>query len=97
MNDTALDAKAIKLEVEFLKHELEEVKAIHKSVLDLTIQMKEITTEIRYMRELQQKNIGRIDDLEAQPKKKWDGLVTTVITGLVTLILGFIFAYIGLK
>lgn len=39
----------------------------------------------------------RVRDIEEKPSKRWESIVTTIITGIAMAILGFILAKMGLN
>ena len=61
-----------------------------KSINTLAINMQ-------YMVEEQIKQGKRLDALEEKPKKRWDTVVTAIISTLVGTIIGLIVTWLGLK
>lgn len=74
---------------------------------ELVLKVGELAVEIKHMREDYQrlaeehvKEIKAIDlrltTIEAKPARKWEQLVSLIFTGIVTAILGFVLAKLGL-
>lgn len=59
--------------------------------------IKELATEVKYMREDLNETIERLDKLENKDGDKWDKFKWLIVTGLVTLILGYLAVSVGLK
>lgn len=83
--------------LENLEAEIKESKKLNEDIKNLCVEIKGLTVEMKYMRELQDKQEQRITNLEQQPVKKYDSIVTTIITGVVAAVVGAIMAVIGLK
>lgn len=83
--------------LENLETEIKESKKLNEDIKNLCVDIKGLTVEMKYMRELQAKQEQRITNLEQQPVKKYDSIVTTIITGIVAAVVGAIMAVIGLK
>lgn len=59
--------------------------------------IKELATEVKYMREDLNETIARLNKLESRDGEKWDKFKWLIVAGLVTLILGYIAIQLGLK
>lgn len=59
--------------------------------------IKELATEVKYMREDLNETIARLNKLESKDGEKWDKFKWLIIAGLVTIILGYIAIQFGLK
>lgn len=92
-----MNEKVIEKEIEFIKQELAEVKHINSDVRELAIQLKELVIEMKHMRETQINHENRIKSLEEKPSKRYDSVISYTITTIISLIIGFIFATLGLK
>lgn len=92
-----MNIEVLEKEIEFLKEEIKETKAINKDVRELASTVKELAIEMRHMRETQNEHAKRLQELEEKPIKRYDTVVTYIITSIIALLIGFFGAMIGLK
>lgn len=59
--------------------------------------IKELATEVKYMRGDLNETIERLNKLESKDGDKWEKFKWLIVAGLVTLILGYLAVSIGLK
>lgn len=89
-------------EIGSLKHRVDDVEELVHAVNELALSVKELAGSVSYTKDRMDhyeeslKNQGeRIGELEKKPSKRWDLLVTTIITALasggITLILSKVF------
>lgn len=89
------------------EHRIDDLEIEQKSQRELIISVKELATEVKHMREdmntlkAEQKNDreslnSRLKLIEEKPAKKWEKLVSIVVTGIVSAVLGFFLAKFGL-
>lgn len=64
---------------------------------DLISTIKELATEVKYMRGDLNETITRLDTLENKNGDKWERFKWLIVAGLVTLILGYLAVSIGIK
>jgi len=64
---------------------------------ELTISVKELALETKAMREDLNKIDNRVLAIESKPAKKWDSVVSTIVTIVISAIVGFVLAKIGLN
>jgi len=63
---------------------------------ELTISVKELAMQIKAMREDINKIDNRVLAIESKPIKRWDSVVNTIITVIVSAIVGYALAKVGL-
>lgn len=84
-------------------HRIDELENIVKENNSLAINVRELTIEIKHMREDYQKSelehdkevekiSSRLEAVENKPVKRYEQVVTTIITCVVSTIAGFIMA-----
>ena len=78
-------------------HRLDTVEAELKENTELIVSIKELALETKHLREDLNETIQRLDKLESKDGYKWSKFKGLIVTGLVTLILGYLAASIGLK
>lgn len=83
--------------IKLLESEIKEAKKLNEDIKDLCVEIKGLTIEMKYMREEQDKQDKRITNLEQKPGRRYDSIVTTIITGVVASIVGAVMAIIGFK
>ena len=67
-----------------------------QDICDITISIKELTMEIKEMREDANDIKKRVDVLEEMPKKKWNNMVNQIISMLVAGMVGYFLSKIGM-
>lgn len=79
--------------IEVANHRIDDLEEELKSNRELTSAVKEIATEVKYMREEQTNMNKRIRAIEEKPSKNWEKVTTTIIGTIVGALVG---AFIGL-
>lgn len=59
--------------------------------------IKELATEVKYMRADLNDTIERLNKLEGKDSDKWEKFKWLLVAGLVTIVLGFLAVQVGLK
>lgn len=59
--------------------------------------IKELATEVKYMREDLNDTIERLNKLEGKDSDKWEKFKWLLVAGLVTIVLGSVAVQVGLK
>ena len=70
------------------EHRIEDLEESQKQMYDLTISVKELAMSVKSMVEEQKKQGDRISKLEEEPAENWNTLKKTIITGIVSTIVG---------
>ena len=78
---------AVEQAVKSAQHQIDETKALINSIRDLA-------SEVKHMREDVNKMQADIDTIKARPAKRYELIITTVITALTSGILGFVLSQI---
>ena len=68
-----------------------------KSNSEMIGAIKELATEVKYMRVDLNETIERLNKLESKDGDKWEKFKWLIVAGLVTLILGYLAVSVGLK
>ena len=76
---------------------LNEHDEILKSNSDMIGTIKELATEVKYMRVDLNDTIERLNKLENRDVGKWDKFKWLLVAGIVTIVLGYIAVAVGLK
>ena len=76
---------------------LDEHDEILKSNSEMIGAIKELATEVKYMRGDLNETIERLNKLESKDGDKWEKFKWLIVAGLVTLILGYLAVSVGLK
>ena len=63
-----------------------------KQIYALTISVKELAMSVKSMVEEQKEQSERIKQLEEKPVKRWDSIITTIITSIVSFAVGAVLA-----
>lgn len=78
-------------------HRLEEHDEEIKTLRDLFSTIKELATEVKYMREDLNETVTRLNKLESKSGDKWEKFKWLIVAGTVTIVLGYIAVAVGLK
>lgn len=80
-----------------IDNRLKHLEDIYDIVNRQTSVTERLATEMRFFREDQGKLDKRVTTLEERPNKRFDNIVTTIISNIISLILGAVAVLIGLK
>ena len=76
-------------------HRIDDMQAMSKSIQDLALATAQIAAETKALREDYEKADKRIETLESKPIKRYETVITAILTavcgGLVGYLLSFIF------
>nr|WP_314465553.1 hypothetical protein [uncultured Clostridium sp.] len=78
-------------------HRLDEHDEEIKENNSLIGAIKELATEVKYMREDLNETIARLNKLESKDIDKWEKFKWLIVAGLVTIVLGYLAVGVGLK
>ena len=84
-------------EFEIVKDDIKELHKVYDLVQRQIVATEKLALEIKYLREDQKDANERIKALEERPNKRYDTVVTQIISTIIALIIGVIAAIIGLK
>ena len=79
------------------QHRIEEHDEEIKALRDLISTIKELATEVKYMRGDLNETITRLNKLENRDVGKWDKFKRILLTSIVTIVLGYIAVAVGHK
>jgi hypothetical protein len=83
--------------LEDIDNRLKHLEDIYEIVNRQTSVTERLATEMRYLREDQNKVDKRVSVLEERPNKRFENVITTIISNVISLILGAVAVLIGLK
>ena len=86
-----------RLEFEIVKDDIKELHKVYDLIQRQIIATEKLALEIKYLREDQKDANARIKALEERPNKRYDSIVTQIISNIIALVIGVIAAIIGLK
>ena len=82
--------------IKSLKHRMDKVEEQSDAINNLAISVKELALNINIMNERQEEYGKRLTELESKPAKRWEQVVSIIITTLVGAVLGYILSKVGL-
>ena len=91
------DKEISRQEFEDLKNDVRDLKKVFDKINNIAMSTEKLAIEMKYMREEQTKQDKRIADLEEKPVKRYDTVVTCIITGVVGAIVGFVVSLLKIK
>lgn len=71
-----------------LRTRVDKLEHIYDTISELTIEIKKLAIETKYMREAQNKLTERVDVLEHKPEKRFDAIISTIITTITGALVG---------
>ncbi len=77
-------------EFDDLKSDVKDLKKVFDKINSIAISTEKLAIEMKYMREEQTKMDGRITTIEEKPVKRYDSIVTYIITTIIGAIIGFL-------
>ena len=83
-------------EIGSLKHRMSDVEAQTKAINNLAMSVEKLALSVSYMNDEQKNSIKRLEALESKPAKRWEQVVSMIITTLVGAVLGYILSKVRL-
>ncbi len=84
-------------EFDDLKNDVKDLKKVFDKINSIAISTEKLAVEMKYMREEQTKMDSRITTIEEKPVKRYDSIVTYIITTVIGAIIGFLASLIKIK
>lgn len=84
-------------EFDDLKGDVKDLHKVFDKITDISMATEKLAIEIKYMREEQNKADERLKTLEQKPIKRYDSVVSYIITTVIGLSIGAIATLIKLK
>lgn len=84
-------------EFEDLKGKVKDLEQVFDKINNIAMSTEKLAVEMKYMREEQQKQDKRITAIEEKPVKRYDSIVTYVITTIIGAIIGIIASLLKFK
>ena len=83
-------------EIASLKHRMSDVEAQTKAINNLAMSVEKLALSVQYMNDEQKNSVKRLEELESRPTKRWETVITAVITTVIGAVLGYLLSRIGL-
>ena len=84
-------------EFDDLKSDVKDLKKVFDKINTIAISTEKLAIEMKYMREEQTKLDGRITTIEEKPVKRYDSIVTYIITTVIGAAIGFFISLLKTK
>ena len=84
-------------EFDDLKNDVKDLKKVFDKINSIAISTEKLAIEMKYMREEQTKMDGRITTIEEKPVKRYDSIVTYIITTVIGAAIGFFIPLLKIK
>ena len=84
-------------EFDALKDDVKDLKKVFDKINSIAMSTEKLAIEMKYMREEQTKLDSRITTIEEKPVKRYDTVVTYIITTIIGIIIGVIASLLKLK
>ena len=84
-------------EFDDLKNDVKDLKKVFDKINSIAISTEKLAIEMKYMREEQNKLDSRITTIEEKPVKRYDTVVTYIITTIIGIVLGVIASLLKFK
>lgn len=76
-------------EFDDLKNDVRDLKKVFDKINSIAMSTEKLAVEMKYMREEQNKMDTRITTIEEKPVKRYDSVVTYIITTIIGAIIGY--------
>lgn len=84
-------------EFDDLKNDVKDLKKVFDKINSIAISTEKLAVEMKYMREEQAKMDSRITTIEEKPVKRYDSIVTYIITTIIGVVIGFLVSLLKIK
>lgn len=84
-------------EFDDLKNDVKDLKKVFDKISNIAISTEKLAIEMKYMREEQLKQDKRITAIEEKPVKRYDSIVTYIITTIIGIVIGVVASLLKLK
>ncbi len=84
-------------EFEDLKEKVKGLEKVFEKISDIALSTEKLAIEVKYMREEQNKQDKRIAAIEEKPVKRYDSIVTYIITTIVGAVIGTVISLLKSK
>lgn len=84
-------------EFDALKDDVKDLKKVFDKINTIAMSTEKLAIEMKYMREEQTKLDSRITTIEEKPVKRYDSIVTYIITTIIGIVIGVIASLLKLK
>ena len=93
-----IEVAVVRLEekVSGISTRLEAVEKSSKEIYDLTVSVKLLASNVERMLTIQEKQETRISTLEEEPANNWKNMKSTVITGIISALVGGLVTWLGM-
>lgn len=91
------DKGVSRVEFDLLREDVKELHKVYDVVNRQTIATEKLALEMKYMREDHTNMEKRVKLLEEKPVKRYDTVVTQILSNIISLIIGAVAVIIGLK
>lgn len=84
-------------EFDYLKNDVKDLKKVFDKINTIAMSTEKLAIEMKYMREEQNKLDTRITAIEEKPVKRYDSIVTYIVTTGIGAVIGFFISLIKTK
>ncbi len=81
---------------ERMKARIKNLEVMNKQINDLIIATNEIAVSVRNLTEVQRAQSARLENLENRDGELWRKLIGYIISGIVGILVGFLFKQVGI-
>lgn len=75
---------------------IEELENSNDKITELTISIQKLTDNVENMRKMQEDEGKRLTAIEGRDGEMWRKVVGYIITAIISIVIGFIFAQVGM-
>lgn len=83
------------VKISHLEGRIKKAEDTINEIRNLNVSVAKLTTNMEAMLEEQKKQSDRLEKLELVPSQNWQNLVRSILTGVVGILIGYIFTQIG--
>jgi predicted nucleic acid-binding Zn-ribbon protein len=85
-------ARRIEDESNRINHRLTDLEDAVKEMTRLTVSVEKMAVSLESMAEEQKKQGSRLDAIEEKPAKRWDTVISGIISGVIGILIGLVSA-----
>ena len=83
--------------IKSLKHRMSIIEEQSQAINSLALSVKELAINMKIMNEKQEEQGKRLTELESKPGKRWEQVVSLIITTIVGAVLGYLLSRLGMN
>lgn len=93
-DEVALTSERHEMQIRSLQHQINDIKEVTKEIKTMNETLIVLTEELKHTNDTLRSHDDRLDTLEIMPKNRWNTLVNTSLTSLISGLVGYALAHL---